>query len=942
MAKKINIKGKKTKQGLLTSGDIMKGFTRMSTLYDIWTLAPIQCICEDEKTEDWIKWNADWFENLALRELPKKAVKLQKNYNLAQGVINRSDYIYAPGSTDNLENHLNILKVKENEADLMTQFFPIIPNIINVFLGEFLRRDTKVIIDAVDPESITESLEFKKNQVTQILEEDALMKKQIELAKLGLIPTENMEEEMQQMYMQEMENAKKLANLEVEFKKFRTIGAQWGQHFLEKYISKNYFQESLLELYADSLIADEVIMALNLHDDNFEHEVLQPMKTYVNISPSKTYYSESNCIVHVDFMSIPDIINKFKNKLTEEQVLSLENQYNNKFTKDILFADQVGRTSTYWETDKSYEYNSQLSANIREKLSDETIQNFVKNSVEGNSLHTYTNNFNNPKLIRVSRIWWPSQRKVGLLTKFDEEGQKISFQIDENYKVTEKPEYDTILTKDCNADNLISGEHVDWKWINEWRYVIKIGENRPYYTIDSNTEYENIYIGGERIRFQFKGDLNEFDARPPVEGRRFSNKNSFQSSLVDKMKPWQIMYNIVNNRVSRILPFDYGKVLVTNKSSIPRNSLNNEDGLEPLFEFLDNMRDNKISIHDDTIENMEGRTGRQIEPRVLDLSVVEQASLYLQMGIAFKQQAFESIGVSQERLSQIQASQSATGVQQAVEGSVNQTEIYFDPFLNQFLPRVYEMILSAGQFYTATSESFSDTYINKNLEKIFFSVLGTDLLLRDLIVQPVTTAATKTMMEQMKRLVMEDNTMGLRFLDKAKTLISTNPSEVFEQLEKAERQRMEEEEMAHQREVELQNQRDKAQAEREEVERQNENEKYYAKLANDKEIAMIRSMGYPGGQIDSDNNQIADVLEVEKFRLESEKLANDIENKKNEAAMKSAELSRANNIEREKMQIEREKMANDLAIAQENKNSADLQFQQLRKDKKEQAKNKKS
>lgn len=935
MAKKLNIKGKRTKQGLLTAGDIMKGFTRMSTLYDIWTLAPIQCIPEEEKTEDWVKWSADWFENLALRELPKKSAKLQKNYNLAQGVINRSDYIYSPGSTDNLENHLNILKVRENEADLMLQFFPIIPNVINVLLGEFLRRDTKIIINAEDAESKNEALEFKKNRVTEILEEQALLKKQVELARMGLIPTDNMEEQMQQMYIQEMESAKKLANLETQFKSFRTIAAQWGQHFLEKYTSKNYFQESLLEMFADSLIADEVIIALNLHDNDFEHEVLQPMKTYVNISPSKVYYSEANCIVHVDFMSIPDIINKFKNKLTEEQVLSLENQYNNKFTKDILFADQVGRTSTYWETDKSYEYNSQLSANIREKLSDETVQNFVKNITEGGSLHTYTNNFNNPKLIRVSRIWWPSQRRIGLLTKFDEDGQKISMQIDEYYQITEKPEYDKTLTKECTADNLLSGEHVDWKWVNEWRYVIKIGENRPYYTIDSNTEYENIYIGGERVKFQFKGDLNVYDARPPIEGRRFSNKNSFQTSLVDKMKPWQIMYNVVNNRVARILPYDYGKVLVTNKSSIPRNSLDNENGIEPLFEFLDNMRDNKISIHDDTIENMEGRTGRQIEPRVLDLSVVEQASLYLQMGIAFKQQAFESIGVSQARLSQMQASKSATGVQQEVESSVNQTEMYFDPFLNKFLPRVYEMILNAGQFYTATSESFSDMYINKNLETVFFSVLGTDLLLRDLIVQPVTTAATRTMMEQMKMLVMQDNTMGLRFIDKAKTLVSTNPSEVFEQLEKAEYERLQEAEMEHQREVELQKQRDEALAQRERELRENENAKYYAKLANDRDIAAMKM-----GSQDIGNNSAIDPIEIERLRLESEKFNNEIENNKQSLLMQSNNDSQKIALEREKMQIEREKMANELAIAQENKTSDEIQFQQLRKDKKEQARKK--
>lgn len=940
MAKSVSrqIFGKKKKTGLLTSGDIMKGFTRMATLYDIWTLAPVQCLPVEEKTEDWIKWNADWFENIALRELPKKSARLQKLYNMAQGVINKSDYIYNPnGNTSDLSNHLGIIGVKDNEQDLMNQFFPIIPNVINVFLGEKLRRDNKVIVDAIDPESINEGLEFKMNKLRDILTQDALTKKQMQLMQMGLVPSEEMAPEQKQMYMQEMESAKKLSELETQFKKFRTVGAQWGQHFIEKYTAKHYFDEMDLEMFADSLIADEAIIALNLYDDDFKPEVLQPMKTYVNISPSKKYYDESNFIVHIDFMSLSDIINKFRNKLTEEQVLSLENQFNNRFTKDILLNTET-RTSDYWQTDKTYEYNMDVSANVREHLSERSIENFVKDTLSGTSLHTYTNNFNNPKMIRVSRIWWPSQRRVGLLTRINEDtGVPETHQIDEYYQITEKPVYNETLLKEKSARTLVKGEHVEWKWAIEWRHVTKIGENRPYYTVYSNAEYENIYIGGEPIKFQFKGDLNIWDARPPVIGCRFSNRNSFKSSLVERMRPWQIMYNVANNRVARTLPFDYGKILVTNKSGIARNSLFKEDGVEPLFEYLDSLRETKVSLHDDTIENMEGRTGRQIEPRVLDMSMVEQATLYLQMGILFKQQAFESIGISQERLSQIQASTSATGVQQAVEGSVNQTEIYFDSFMNKFMPRVYEMILNAGQFYTVMSEEFSDTYINKNLEKVFFSITKNDLLLRDLIIMPVTSGPTKTMMQEIKRLAMEDNTMGMRFIEKAKTIVSTNPSEVFEALEKAEYQRIQEEEAERQHEMQLQQQRDEAMRQLELEKQAKEDERFYAKLQNDKDIAAIRSMGYPDGQNDTDQNSVADVLEIDKFQMQSQMQQANLDLQKQKMNNDALNSQQKMQLEREKMQMQREKMANDLAVAQENKQQADVQFQQLRKDKKEQA-----
>ena len=104
----------KTKQGLLSSIDIMKGFTSYKSNMDIWTLAPIQTVPLEDKDEDWVKWNADWFENIALRELPKKASRLQKLYNLGAGVINKSDYIINPNN--DMSAHLGIIGGENDQA----------------------------------------------------------------------------------------------------------------------------------------------------------------------------------------------------------------------------------------------------------------------------------------------------------------------------------------------------------------------------------------------------------------------------------------------------------------------------------------------------------------------------------------------------------------------------------------------------------------------------------------------------------------------------------------------------------------------------------------------------------------------------------------------------------------------------------------------------------
>ena len=82
-------------------------------------------------------------------------------------------------------------------------------------------------------------------------------------------------------------------------------------------------------------------------------------------------------------------------------------------------------------------------------------------------------------MLRVSTIYWKTQRKVGHLTRVMPDGEVEQLIIDENFKETYKPVYNTNLFKNKTKDNLIEGEHVDWIWINEVWGGVKIGRNLP-------------------------------------------------------------------------------------------------------------------------------------------------------------------------------------------------------------------------------------------------------------------------------------------------------------------------------------------------------------------------------------------------------------------------------------------------------------------------------
>ena len=115
--------------------------------------------------------------------------------------------------------------------------------------------------------------------------------------------------------------------------------------------------------------------------------------------------------------------------------------------------------------------------------------------------------------MRITTVYWKTQRKVGHLTRIKEDGEIIQEIIDEYYKVTEKPIYDTTIFKQKTKENLLYGEHIDWIWINEVCGGVKIGPNLPAYW-QSNMGADNInpiYLGINRTKpgrvpFQFKGD----------------------------------------------------------------------------------------------------------------------------------------------------------------------------------------------------------------------------------------------------------------------------------------------------------------------------------------------------------------------------------------------------------------------------------------------------
>ena len=193
-------------------------YNKMGTLNQ-----PIQFLPKDQKDKDWSNWNLDWLEWQGLRVVRRNARRFMKNYKLAKGIIDKSDYIV---EEDNEYADLIETLTKEDVSALELKFYPIIPNVINTLTAEFSKRVTRVTYAAVDEYSYNEMLEQKRSQVEQVLLFEAQQKMNANMMAMGIDPES---EEYQQAMAPE--KLKSLPEIEAFFQKdYRSMVEQWAEH----------------------------------------------------------------------------------------------------------------------------------------------------------------------------------------------------------------------------------------------------------------------------------------------------------------------------------------------------------------------------------------------------------------------------------------------------------------------------------------------------------------------------------------------------------------------------------------------------------------------------------------------------------------------------------------------------------------------------------------
>ena len=245
------------------------------------------------------------------------------------------------------------------------------------------------------------------------------------------------------------------------------------------------------------------------------------------------------------------------------------------------------------------------------------------------------------RLVEVIQVYWKSRKKVGFLKYEDPEtGAMEEMEVEEGYKIS--PEL-----AETNAK-------IDWKWVNEVWEGTRI-DGRFYINMNPCVN--------QRVSLD-----NPSTCKLPINGRKYSDRNSNNISLVSLGIPYQLNYNIYKYRLEL--------AIARSKDIIAQFDINMIPKKWDMDKFMYYVEGTGIAWVDYNKE------GIQLSPQhqsVLDMSIktIEQYIILLN---SIMEEWEKLSGVNRQRQGQVGQYEGKASSQQAIVQSSHITEDIFKKF----------------------------------------------------------------------------------------------------------------------------------------------------------------------------------------------------------------------------------------------------------------------
>ena len=845
-------------------------YTKDATIrYAYLNIFPDQFKTDKEKQdESWIKNTMDYFANKAYAEYTKNRDTFVKNYDLMKGILRREDFYQEPevrSFTDVLTSDLAL--------PAYVKMYSIITTPVNELVGEISKRPDAFRVKAFDDDSKSEELEFK----TGILQEYVINQARQKIQEKAALQGEEIDDEqLQQMTMDQVKDS---------IDSYTSIAEKWANHILTAQKAEFNTKEKSEDAFRDMLISAREFY--HIYEDNsklgFNIEVANPKTTWFLTTPDRKYISDPTGRVQgayaagtVQVMELSEIIESVPD-LTKDEIDHLRSSLQDYGLINVRESNLgnpnaiPGNDSIQYDTYDPLVLQTRMLIESEMKENNDGLRDFL-------GLTSNVSSFGYKYV--VVRAYWISKKKIGKLIYLDEMGNEQSLLVDEHYK----------------SGTIPTQQSLEWGWINQWYQGTKIGPDiyhiKPYKLLN--------YC--------------------PIIGQVFEVKNTEAKSLVDLMKPFQVLYNVCMNQLYKLLEKEVGKVQLMSIRHIPIPKDGDAQDALDIWEM--EARNRGVVFVDDSPENLKAPSSFN-QFTSLDLTRTQEIQSRYTLAQQLKNECWELIGMSRQRMGSVTASESATGTNTAITQSYSQTEPLFVAH-EYVLGQLYQSIIDASLYVESQKPQSTISYITSQGESAFVQVNGSDLKFRDLKVYLTNRPEDQKMFNELRGLsqaVIQNggslsdiielySTDSVRQMKKVFTTLKSRQEEL--EITKLQQQQQQLDQQQQQADAQIQAAQQAQQEKMAHDDYQNELDRI-----NKKEIALIAAES-KGGLPDVDESGAPDVLEINKLSLEQSKASREYQTKMADIQSKNTLASQKLQVEKEKLQVARENQANDLAIAKEN------------------------
>lgn len=538
------------------------------------------------------------------------------NYSLVRkSVIHKKinyDLLNGKLHMSDIELVLNPDNIKAGFVPDRIQHYPIMNSKLNVLRGEESRRVFDYRVIVTNPNAISEIENNKKEELLKNLQE-------------LIANTSKSEEE----FNQELEKLNDYYTY--EWQDMREIrGNAILNHYVKEYniplLFNNGFMDAVTvgeEMYQCDIVGGEPVI-----------ERLNPLKVRIFKSGYSNKIEDADMIIIEDYWSPGKVIDTYYDVLSKKDIEYIEN-----------IPDHVGQASvdSMDNIDERFGYvNNHM---VGEEISTDGFYfdpfNLFSDFIS-NSLLPYDLAGN----IRVLRMYWKSRRRIKKVKSYDPEtGEEIYNFYPETY----------VIDKD-------NGEEEQILYINEAWEGTKIGTD--------------IYVNMRPRVIQYNRLSNPSRCHFGIIGSIYNLNDSRPFSLVDMMKRYNYFYDVIHDRLNKIMARNWGKLLRLDLAKVPKKW--------DIEKWMYYAKVNGIAVEDSFKEgNIGSATGKlagalnNSSSGVIDAEFGNSIQSQINLLEFIKMEMSEVVGITRQREGQISNRETVGGVERATLQSSHITEWLF-------------------------------------------------------------------------------------------------------------------------------------------------------------------------------------------------------------------------------------------------------------------------